>query len=380
MLSYIWRKGGCFRTEIAENVGLTEASVSRIVAELRSEGILAETRQTAEYQGGPSAILTLSNNHKVGAIEVSNNRVHVGIADLAGEMLFSERFDLKDGASAQSVTQALDQSVSALAERASRTKSHLEYIGVSIPGYDPRTEINPIIALPPASILDRVRASFAEAPVEIANSVVARAIDQRLRLGVVDHRDDYLYVFVGHGVAAAVVNEHWGSGDVIACELGHMVVEAKGPRCRCGHSGCLEAYLSTSAIAPRLKIEEADLLALGDTWPQRVPLGEKISADLMGRLRKLGMAIGNALNLIPARRVFLGGWPANLGAEGHAALTAGIDSSLLGGASRVTLKFVQSELGREPASALSLATFAYLKCGAQPVAEEGRRSRIFATT
>ncbi|MDF9821864.1 putative NBD/HSP70 family sugar kinase [Rhizobium leguminosarum] len=370
VLNYVWKKKGSFRTDIADNVGLTEASVSRIVSELRSEGVLSEKRQPAEYPGGPSAILTLSKNRYLGALEVSSNRVHAGVATLAGDRVFSERFDLKDGASAEAVSQVIGTAVAALADCAERSRLQLHLVGVSVPGYDPRRAANPIVMLNPSETLERLDASFPGVPVEIANSIVARAINQRLTLGTAGVSDDYLYVFAGHGVAAALVSEFWGNGEVTTCEIGHMVMDPKGPQCRCGHFGCLEAYLSTSAIAPRLKIDEVELLALGDAWPQRVPISEKTGADLNARLSRLGMAIGNALNLVRTRRVFLGGWPANLGEAGRASILAGIDSCLLGGAGSVVLNFVQSELGSEPAAALSLATFGYLKRGAQPAQEE----------
>ncbi|AVA26309.1 ROK family transcriptional regulator protein (plasmid) [Rhizobium sp. NXC24] len=370
VLNYIWRKKGSFRTDIADKTGLTEASVSRIVSELRAEGVLTEKRQPAEYPGGPSAILTLSKDRYLGALEVSSNRVHAGIATLDGDLVFSERFDLKDGASAGAVSQAIAAAVGALADSAERSRLQLDFVGVSVPGYDARRAINPIVMLDPSETLARLNASFLNVPVEIANSIVARAINQRLTLGTNASSDDYLYVFVGHGVAAAIVSEFWGNGDVTTCEIGHMVMDPKGPQCRCGHFGCLEAYLSTSAIAPRLKIDEVELLALGDAWPQRVPISEKTSTDVHSRLFRLGMAIGNALNMVGTQRVFLGGWPANLGDAGRASILAGIDCCLLGGAGSIELNFVQSELGQEPAAALSLATFGYLKRGAQPTQEE----------
>ena len=33
--------------------------------------------------------------------------------------------------------------------------------------------------------------------------------------------------------------------------------------------GCMEAYVSAAAIAPSLKVDEAELLLLGDVWPKR---------------------------------------------------------------------------------------------------------------
>ena len=37
ILDYLWRSGGCFRPELIAHIGLTDASVSRIVNELRDD-------------------------------------------------------------------------------------------------------------------------------------------------------------------------------------------------------------------------------------------------------------------------------------------------------------------------------------------------------
>lgn len=363
ILNYIWCNDGAYRPDLATNLALTDASISRIVAELKSEGVIAETRHTARYQGGPSAFFTLSKNKPVGAIEISNNAIHVGLGVITGESIFTERLPLFDGADPLVVDDTMLKAIETLAAGCARYGAQLEQIAVALPGYGSGRVANPIIPLNTRNLLKSLAYAFPDVAVEIANSIAARAIAHRTRMRVGHLGSPSFYVFVGHGVAAAVVDELAESGNVTPCEIGHMVFDPKGQKCRCGNFGCVETYLSTAAIALCLKVEEVAILDLGDKWPERIPIGARAEVELGERLTRLGLAIGNALNILQTRRVLVGGWPVGLGGKSIAAIRKGIDASLFGGADEVELQLVESELGREPSSALALATFAYLRRG-----------------
>ncbi|MEV6612963.1 ROK family protein [Streptomyces sp. NPDC051051] len=62
---------------------------------------------------------------------------------------------------------------------------------------------------------------------------------------------DLVYLGIGTGVGGGLVSGGrlltgaWGT----AGELGHLVVDPEGPRCRCGTRGCLQAAVSAEALA-----------------------------------------------------------------------------------------------------------------------------------
>lgn len=364
VLRYLWCSNGSFRPGLANNVGLTDASISRIVTDLKAEELVDESKRTAPYQGGPSSFLTLSKNRFVGAVEFSSGRVHVGAGSLTGEVRFSEWLELPDGTEPETVRATYRRALHQLTGHLHRAGIELCQIAVSIPGYHDTLRNNPIIALDPGAILADIQAVLPRVALLAANSIVTRAVAHRLKHGVSLAGGPYLYTFVGHGVAAALVDDFAASGEVAPCEIGHMVLDPRGPRCRCGHSGCLEAYVSTAAIAPAIGIREQDLLTMGEWRLGGLKLSARVRRDLMTRLARLGLAIGNALNLTPIRRVVVAGWPAELGDQAHATILGGIDASLFGGASAVDVTFANAELGREPAAGLALATYAYLQRGA----------------
>lgn len=361
VLGYLWCSGGSFRPNLAESVALTEASISRIVAELKTQGVVEETHRTAPYQGGPSIFLTLSKNIPVAALEISSNRLHAAVGSLTGDILYSECLDLPDGLDASGVDAVVTQAIRELAGWTHRRGIVLEQIAVSIPGYHADQRGNPIVALDPAALSRRLEAELPGIPVTLANSIVSRAVAHRLQLGVGHVGGPYFFVFVGHGVGAAFVDEFAESGTVQPCEIGHVVLDPHGGRCRCGHSGCLEAYVSTVALADILNVQEADLIARGDRWVQEFRVSAKARTEIRTRLARLGVAIGNTLNLSRQRRVVVTGWLSVVQEEDRAVVLEAIEQTLLGGAEGVELTFASASLGQEPASGLALATFSFIR-------------------
>jgi predicted NBD/HSP70 family sugar kinase len=93
-----------------------------------------------------------------------------------------------------------------------------------------------------------------------------------LRIRVAEGVRSLAVLNVADGVSAhgAVLDPQWGSEVSYRGELGHVVVEPRGPLCGCGHRGCLEALISGPRLLQRV---EADAKAN----PQ-MPL-----ADVVGR-------------------------------------------------------------------------------------------------
>jgi glucokinase len=90
-----------------------------------------------------------------------------------------------------------------------------------------------------------------------------------------------VYVGLGTGIGGGVVSEGMllrgaqGAGG----ELGHVTIQATGPRCACGNRGCLEALASGSAIGRRAREAAAEHpnSALGRLASHRKVLGEDVT-------------------------------------------------------------------------------------------------------
>jgi glucokinase len=89
-------------------------------------------------------------------------------------------------------------------------------------------------------------------PVIADNDVNAAAIGEKW-VGAARNYKNFVMLTLGTGVGGAIVlngdiirGSHWGAG-----EIGHMILYPDGRQCNCGHKGCLEQYVSGSAISKR---------------------------------------------------------------------------------------------------------------------------------
>ncbi|MFD9245841.1 ROK family protein, partial [Streptomyces sp. NPDC059556] len=107
---------------------------------------------------------------------------------------------------------------------------------------------------------------------------------------------------IGVGGAIVVHGELLRGAHGFAGEIGHLVVDAEGPRCRCVSRGCLEQYAGQAALlgaAGAAGVPElADRAGAGDP---------RALAALAEAGRMLGRALSGAVNLLDPEAVVLGG-------------------------------------------------------------------------
>ena len=123
---------------------------------------------------------------------------------------------------------------------------------------------------------------------------------------------DAVVVLVGSGVGASLISGGATYQGVTsrAAEFGHVTVVIGGSKCRCGSTGCLEAYAGAEAILERygkpMAADDQELALaelIGDMGTS--PLA---AAILDETAQYLGAGIGTLINLFNPERVILGGW------------------------------------------------------------------------
>ncbi|WP_075743578.1 MULTISPECIES: ROK family protein [Actinoalloteichus] len=136
---------------------------------------------------------------------------------------------------------------------------------------------------------------------------------------------DLVYFTISTGVGGGVVIDgrvlRGGSGN--GGELGHTLLVADGRPCGCGARGCLEAYVSGTAIAARARerIEDgggSTLAALTDIGAADVARAARAGDPLASAVWQettdlLGGALAGYVNLFEPRLVVLGGGVARSG-------------------------------------------------------------------
>jgi hypothetical protein len=121
-------------------------------------------------------------------------------------------------------------------------------------------------------------------------------------------------------------------------------------------------------MAELLGVAEADLLQPGSAWTNAI--SSPVRDELRHRLFRLGLAVGNTLNVKPCPAVAISGWPSLLPEDDRQALVGGIDAALLGGLghAQASLAFVPPSTGNDPCAALAFAACCLACRGGLPAA------------
>ena len=159
-------------------------------------------------------------------------------------------------------------------------------------------------------------------PVTVENDNNAAAWGE-FRFGAASEAKHLLFVGLGTGIGGGIVihGQLLRGAQGAAGELGHVTVQATGPRCACGYRGCLEAFASGTAIGRRRAREIANERpdsALGKLAAERKVLGEDVT-DLAREGdeaalfvleeagRWLGIGLAGFVNILNPEVVVVGG-------------------------------------------------------------------------
>ena len=203
-------------------------------------------------------------------------------------------------------------------------------IGVGAAGFvdsrDGSVSFSPNLAYGDPQVERAVRDRFS-LPTTVANDANAAAWGER-QAGAAKGFDHVALVTLGTGVGGGfIVDGKLLTGATGAgAEFGHTVIDPDGPACPCGLAGCVEQFVSGTAIA-RTAVEA--VARYPDSSIKDFAMGEPVTAvhvaraarewdeaarEVLGRAgRYLGIALSNIVNLFEPEVIVIGGSVAEAG-------------------------------------------------------------------
>lgn len=308
-------KGNTSRSQIASATGLTQASVSIIVNELISNGIVVETVKSMEESSVGRKPIVLDINPTwcyILGVSIDRDGIDVGLVNLKGQVIDKfPRFPTTGN-----YTACLDEiarKAQILVERNPALKEKVIAVGVAVPGpYDLK---NGRLLNPPGffqewynlELLEELEHRFPY-PVYAAHNGIAFAMAEK-SIGIGAEFPNFLLFNINAGLGAGLVlNDAIYSNRIgFSCEIGHTSIDLNGRLCSCGHRGCLESYASISAVlydARRLRPDLSSWAQLVDEAYQGDPLCRRF---IQQESEYLSHAIININNLLGLDAVILAG-------------------------------------------------------------------------
>jgi predicted NBD/HSP70 family sugar kinase len=247
--------------ELAELTGLSAQAVSNITRRLLDRELITEAGTLVPAgRGKPRTLLRCSRSgHFAIGVHVDPTVTTVALLDLVGDVVASVRTLPASAASPPALVTAITDAASGLVATTGVDAGRVLGMGIAAPGpFDPGTGVVLEPPLLPEWTRVGLRQLLHEAtgyPVVLHKDAAAAALAELWRGSAVGLAD-FAFLYLGTGLGAGFVlgGELLGGSTNNAGEIGHLMVDADGPRCSCGRRGCV----GPACMPRRLVAEAAD--------------------------------------------------------------------------------------------------------------------------
>ena len=282
--------------------------------------------------------------HTLLGVDIGGTKVATALVNSTGEILRSARTRMVSRQTAEDGLKPVFEAIDAVLgdQRAKKANA----IGVSVPGWIDSTR-GVLVGAPNIPCwrdfpLPREIERRYELPVHIANDANAGALAETA-WGAGAGRANVFYVTLGTGVGTGIVLQHrlYTGRTGGAGEGGHSTIDLRGPRCGCGKRGCVEMYVSGTAIARRareilaerggrrsqmLKLAGGKIAALkSETVAEAAAAGDPLARKVLDEAADhFAIWLGNMIDLLDPEIIVVGGGVAKLMLRSLGRIRAGL--------------------------------------------------------
>ncbi|MER5775625.1 ROK family transcriptional regulator [Streptomyces sp. NPDC002039] len=309
--------GSLTQAEIARTTGLSAATVSNIVRELKEAGTVEVTDTSAGGRRARSVSLSGDAGIVIG-VDFGHTHLRVAVGNLAHQVLAEESEPLDVDASWVDGFDRAEALVGRLIEGIGVGRDKVIGVGLGVPGpIDVESGTLGSTAILPGWAGINPRRELSQrlgVPVYVDNDANLGALGE-LVWGSGRGVKDLAYIKVASGVGAGLVINgqiYRGPGGT-AGEIGHITLDESGPVCRCGNRGCLETFAAARYVLPLLQGTHGPELTMErvvELAREGDPGCRRVITDVG---RHIGSGVASLCNLLNPSRVVLGGSLADAG-------------------------------------------------------------------
>ncbi len=308
---------------------VSEESFASILM-LDGEGVIENEGETLSYKKGDSFFLAAGSGKytikgtcdalittirekaaqvRVG-IAVGGTDTRIGLIDVHQHVIAERMIKTNAERPAEEVVEETGKTVLALLEQQKIPMDQCVGAGIGVPGTVDRKQgvvrYSNNIRWEDVDIVKEM-GKYLPIPIYIANDADCAALGE-VTIGAGRDYQDVIMLTLGTGVGGGIIldgNIYEGKG-IGGSELGHMVIVEDGEQCTCGRKGCLEAYVSETALIRDIR------RAVGkELTPEAIfaaaKKDEAVKAVVDSYIRRLGTGIVNIVNIFRPQLVLLGG-------------------------------------------------------------------------
>ena len=223
------------RIELAKMTGLSKMTVTNIISDFISQGLVEECEEELTEVCGrnPIRLQISSGAPRVAGLLVLRDRISAVLCTLTLEVLKTEEVSFLNLSEEQLPVYTCE-----VLDRLLEGEENILGIGVALG----------VSADIQSFLEERYRL-----PVAVNEEGTSAALAEKL-FGAGQEAEDFIYVGLGDHISSGMVigGTAYRSSRGIGPQLGHVSIDRKGPPCSCGGRGCLEIYIGTRVVLGKL--------------------------------------------------------------------------------------------------------------------------------
>jgi predicted NBD/HSP70 family sugar kinase len=317
-------RGPLTRAELGSAIGLSRATVSATVAQLKHDGWVDEqpAADGVTGRGRPPTLLRLTKQAGLAVgVDLGRSHARVVLAHLGHEVLAEQALEMDETWRITDALDAVEGLIGDLVAAAGADRAAIVGVGLGLPAPLDASGHSTSTTIPPDWVREDPAHAFAErlgVPVAVDNDANLGALAEA-RWGAGRRSEVLVYLKASTGIGAGLVlgGRVFRGSTGTAGEIGHVTVDQDGLVCRCGSRGCLEVHVGGRALvaqvahnAPGISDVHELIAAARD--------GDLVCARVLADAGEtLGVALAGVLNILNPDRIVLGG---ELGVAGELVL------------------------------------------------------------
>ncbi len=248
ILELIRQEGVCSRAKLAQLSGLKQTTISNIINEFISCGIVVETGLMSGSRGRRSIGLRFNDEKfKVIGVRMTRTAFYIALFGLSGQIFGTKQYKISQKENVQVTITRIRTAIQVT--RNENSSSEILDVAMAMPGpyredQDRLLFVTELSGWQNFPIKEALNKDL-NIPVYIVNDANAGALAQVWYRGRSQIKNQ-IYVLAGQGIGSGIIeNGKLVTGNSgIAGEFGHNTINFDGPACECGNHGCLEKYCS----------------------------------------------------------------------------------------------------------------------------------------
>lgn len=314
-LKTIMESSSITKADVAAKTGLTLMTVNTIMNNLLKKNIITECG-IADSNSGRKATLYVVNpaTYHIIGVNIGVGLVTLAVSDLNLKTEEELALEVNNDSSPEEIIDLILKSIIKMINSCKIKNESILGMGLTVPG--PVNEASGVIhslsnlmgwdGIPLKEIFEK----NLDMPVFVEKDNYASVLYLKRNLASAYKNVVSLTIKGGIGTGILLGGSLYRGENGIAGEIGHVAVDADGPRCNCGNFGCLEVYASDFAIVKDVKKsvkngEKSDILCTDgcdvdnldiDRIIRAASAGDELCRSTIFKAAKyIGIAVSNAI-------------------------------------------------------------------------------------